>query len=85
MAGLWEYPNEPAPWPCPVAGEAAFAAAGKHIFTHVEWHMTAYTVTAERDSLPEGWLWAGRRDLAEVYPLPSAFAPFARIVEEYLK
>lgn len=85
LAGLWEYPNEPAPWPCPVAGEVVFAATGKHIFTHVEWHMTAYAVTAERDGLPEGWLWAGRRDLAEVYPLPSAFAPFARIVEEYLK
>ncbi len=85
LAGLWEYPNEPAPWPCPVEGKTEFAATGKHIFTHVEWHMTAYTVTAEKDSLPEGWLWAGRRDLAEVYPLPSAFAPFARIVEEYLK
>jgi len=82
LAGLWEYPNELSPWPCPVAGETAFAASGKHIFTHIEWHMTAYTVSAVTDTLPAGWVWADRSDLAEKYSVPSAFAPFAHIVEE---
>ena len=84
LAGLWEYPNEPAPWPCPVAGETEFAAVGRHIFTHKEWHMTAYTARAEGEKLPTGWVWADRRALAETYSIPSAFAPFAHVVEEAL-
>ena len=84
LAGLWEYPNELAPWPCPVAGERVFAAAGKHIFTHIEWYMNAYTVSAEGGSLPEGWVWADREELGRLYAVPSAFAPFAHIVEENL-
>jgi len=85
LAGLWEYPNDLAPWPSPVEGEVAFAAAGRHIFTHIEWHMTAYTVRAESEELPPGWVWAGRRELGETYSVPSAFAPFSHIVEESLK
>ena len=88
LAGLWECPNDllaegEAPR-CPVAGEAAFAASGKHIFTHIEWHMNAYTVRAEGDELPPGWVWADRGELAEKYSLPSAFAPFGHIIEENL-
>ena len=85
LAGLWEYPNELSPWPCPVAGETEFAATGKHIFTHKEWHMTAYTVTAEGDDLPDRWVWASWEEWERVYALPSAFAPFAHIVEERLE
>lgn len=84
LAGLWEYPNEAAPFPCPVEGKAEFAAAGKHIFSHIEWHMTAYTVEAAGDALPEGWIWADRQALAQTYSVPSAFAPFAHVVEEHL-
>ncbi len=82
LANLWEYPNGLSPWPCPVAGETAFAAQGRHIFTHIEWRMTAYTVSAATDTLPTGWVWADREELAETYSIPSAFAPFAHIVEE---
>lgn len=84
LAGLWEYPNEPEPWPCPVAGKVEFSAEGKHIFTHREWHMTAYTVAAESGELPLGWVWASKEELAGIYPVPSAFAPFAHIVEKGL-
>lgn len=84
LAGLWEYPNELSPAECPVAGEMEYAAVGKHVFTHVEWRMRAYTVSAERDALPHGWVWAGRAELAAAYAVPSAFAPFAHIVEEHL-
>lgn len=84
LAGLWEYPNEMAPWSCPVRGRAEFAATGKHIFTHKEWHMTAYTVAAEGDDLPDRWVWADREEWAGTYALPSAFASFAHVVEERL-
>lgn len=84
LAGLWEYPNELSPWPCPVQGKTEFAGTGKHIFTHKEWHMTAYTVAAEGEELPPGWVWADRGELEEKYSLPSAFAPFAHMVKERL-
>ena len=88
LAGLWECPNdllaEGESPRCPVAGEAAFAAAGKHIFTHIEWHMRGYVVRAEGEELPPGWVWADRREIAERYSLPSAFAPFGHIIEENL-
>ncbi len=84
LAGLWEYPNELAPWSCPVAGEVAFGATGKHIFTHIEWHMTAYTVTAATDDLPAGWVWADEKELRRLYAIPSAFQDFAHMVEEKL-
>ena len=85
LAGLWEYPNELSPWPCPVEGKMEFAGTGKHVFTHKEWHMTVYTVTAEEDGLPPDWVWAGREEWEKTYALPSAFAPFAHIVEESLR
>ena len=84
LAGLWEYPNEREGSPCPVTGKEEFAASGKHIFTHIEWHMTAYTLEAESDALPSGWVWADKAALRELYSLPSAFAPFTHLVEEHL-
>ena len=90
LAGLWEYPNELAPaqdalaaWG--LAGEPAFAGTGTHIFTHVEWRMTALRCALEEDTLPPGWVWAGRGELAETYAIPSAFAPFQTLVEEGLE
>ena len=82
LSGLWEYPNDLSPAQCPVAGEQEFAATGKHIFTHIEWHMTAYTVAPAGETLPPGWVWADRAALAEKYALPSAFRCFAHIVSE---
>ena len=84
LAGLWEYPNELSPWPCPVKGRTEFAGTGKHIFTHKEWHMTAYTVAAEGEDLPPGWVWAGREEWEKIYALPSAFACFVHVVEKKL-
>ena len=84
LAGLWEYPNDLSSEPCPVPGETEFAGAGKHVFTHIEWRMKAYTVEAETEDLPEGWAWADRGELAEVYAVPNAFQSFSHIVEEML-
>lgn len=84
LAGLWEYPNELSPGAPPVPGRVDFALTAKHIFTHVEWRMTAYVVEADGPELPEGWVWADRRDLAGTYSVPSAFQGFQHIVDERL-
>ena len=83
LAGLWEYPNEseqvesfPAAWGItPLSLEQG--GTGKHIFTHNEWHMTARIIEAADDSLPEGWVWADRSALRDIYAVPNAFQSFS--------
>ena len=85
LAGLWEYPNELSPAPCPVeAAGLSGGPAGKHIFSHIEWHMTAQIVEAASPELPEGWVWADRAALEREYAVPNAFQAFAGAVEARL-
>lgn len=90
LAGLWEFPNEPAPamsalsqWNVQ-ARDMSLAGTGRHIFTHIEWHMTAYTVQAENDALPEGWVWVNRNDLERQYAVPNAFQAFEPALKKML-
>ena len=90
LAGLWEFPNELAPatdalttWGID-ARNCALAGTGKHIFTHVEWRMTACAVQTETMVLPEGWVWADRHELERQYTVPNAFRPFEHAVKERL-
>ena len=53
-------------------------AVGKHIFTHIEWHMTAFAGEVSSPDLPAGWVWADRAALRDQYAVPNAF----RFVEE---
>lgn len=91
LAGLWEFP-------CELSSEErsaidhfglgsytlSFAGTGKHIFTHVEWHMRAYLLQVDEPELPEGWVWADKVALQQTYPLPNAYARFAELLEAYL-
>ncbi len=87
LAGLWEYPNALAGEGSPLSlwgletGEPAFAGTGTHIFTHVEWRMTAQRCEVRGEDLPEGWVWADRAHLRDRYAVPSAFASFQDLVE----
>ena len=89
LAGLWEYPNELADgedwlerWGLSAALEKA--GTGRHIFTHIEWHMTALTAELEGTDLPAGWVWADRAALRDVYALPNAFQSFEQAVLDRL-
>lgn len=80
LAGLWEYPNELAPAEGAMAdwgltGEVTHGGTGVHIFTHVEWRMTAQCWQVNQAQLPAGWVWADRVRCAGSTP-PSAFSPF---------
>lgn len=90
LAGLWEYPNE-------LSGEEDWlsrwglapnhlepAGTGKHIFTHIEWHMTGLSCRLDSPTLPEGWVWADRADLRDRHALPNAFQCFAQTVADQL-
>ena len=85
LAGLWEFPNVDGALDEAAAGAAAAAwgltvkawrnkLTAKHIFTHVEWHMTGYTLEVEGDG-PADFFWADAAELRE-RAVPSAFARY---------
>lgn len=53
---------------------------GKHIFSHVEWNMTArvYHLDGECPEVAKGCAWATVEELRERYSLPGAFSEFRR-------
>lgn len=88
LASLWELPNtlvgeEITPWQLEVAHTQP-AGRGKHIFTHIEWQMEGVRLDLAGDRLPEGWVWADRQALRQVYPVPNAFSAFLPAVEAEL-
>lgn len=89
LAGLWELPNElVAAADAPQIARAAAEKWGlqalriekcgqaKHVFTHVEWHMTAYRIRVEETPPGASLCWVTPQELADQYALPSAFRPF---------
>ncbi|MDD2956777.1 MAG: A/G-specific adenine glycosylase [Oscillospiraceae bacterium] len=91
LAGLWEFPNEPAGKPEQILEAWGITplfmehgGTGKHIFTHIEWHMDAVVVETAADTLPPGWVWADRAALHSRYAVPNAFHSFEHIVGERL-
>lgn len=64
------------------ASVAETLPAAKHIFSHVEWHMSGYLVKVERE-IP-GMLFAEREELKEKYPIPNAFAAYKKLLENQL-
>lgn len=59
----------------------------KHIFTHREWHMTGYCIMA--DELADqraaaeraNFIFAEKEEIEERYPLPSAYAAYAKYLD----
>ena len=56
--------------------EAKPIPKAKHIFSHIEWRMTGYTVTVEAQPAPDGCIWATREQLQTEYTLPGAFRAY---------
>jgi A/G-specific adenine glycosylase len=94
LAGLWEFPNVAGALD-EAAAPAAVTAWGlepkawknkltaKHIFTHVEWHMTGYTLEVTGDG-PAEWEWVDADGLA-AHAVPSAFARYYAEAREELR
>jgi A/G-specific adenine glycosylase len=89
LAGLWEYPHElggsnlPAHWGIQPRSDE-FVCTAKHIFTHIEWRLTARVIQAATDALPAGWVWADAADLREKYAIPNAFDGVKHLVAEQI-
>jgi len=85
LAGLWEFPNldglldENAVYDALKADGLRVVQwdkqlKAKHIFTHVEWHMTGYVLQVAGDG-SDGHVWADC-DSFDEYAIPSAFSRF---------
>ncbi|MCL2194973.1 MAG: A/G-specific adenine glycosylase [Oscillospiraceae bacterium] len=75
LAGLWELPEAFDLSPALVLHDED-AGSAVHIFTHIEWHMTARKLTLCAPLDDDGLVWVTRDELARDYALPSAFAQF---------
>ena len=94
LAGLWEFPNvegtlaeETAPQTVATWGLEAKAwkrkLTAKHIFTHVEWHMTGYVLEVSGDG-PEDFVWVDGDGLQN-HAVPSAFVRYYAEAQEQLE
>lgn len=90
LAGMWEFPNvdvkldkqeavtQVTGWQTePV--DLLMQTSYTHIFSHVEWHMTAYYICCRKTN--KKWKWVTKESLDETYALPSAFRPFREQIE----
>lgn len=93
LAGLWELPSVKGKlsWEeaCRQLREWGLDADrvhtlhdAKHIFSHREWHMTAFSVQVH-ESVPE-FLWASGQELEEEYTLPSAFKAYINFLKDLI-
>ncbi len=93
LAGLWEFPNVEGK----IEENAVFTTleqlnlrivdwkkqlSAKHIFSHVEWHMTGYIVQVLGEGIAD-FVWADATDFNQ-YAIPSAFARFTDEAKEIL-
>lgn len=54
------------------------AGDAKHIFSHVEWHMTGYRVRMRK--IPPVYMTVDLQELWEKYPLPNAFSAYTKLI-----
>jgi A/G-specific adenine glycosylase len=66
--------------------EVSYLGMGKHIFTHIEWHMIGYQIKignrfVEEENIyttNEHMIWASKEEIKDIYSLPSAFDSFRK-------
>ena len=89
LAGLWEFPTlDSSLTQADVRRLAADrklsvramnpCGKSKHVFTHVEWHMSGFLLDCESE-VP-GFVWRTPEEIAADFSLPAAFRPWQRII-----
>ena len=95
LAGLWELPHvdgwvspeEAAYWVHQKGGDVLNCSAlskAQHIFSHLEWHMTAYKINCTSFACPKGYVWVNREELLGQFALPSAFRAYSKQLPQWL-
>ena len=52
----------------------------KHVFSHVEWHMTGYRVVLSQEEEPLSCFMVSREELEHTYALPNAFNAYTKLI-----
>ena len=87
LAGLWEFPSVPGRL---TAAEAAAEAGrlgakvlscapcgeARHVFTHIEWHMTGYQLELETEA--GGLTWKTAVEIRGNYSIPTALKAYLK-------
>lgn len=55
--------------------------ASKHVFTHKEWHMTAYSIRVDELEGMGEYVFVEPEEIKNKYPVPSAFAAYLKYME----
>ncbi|MBQ1575907.1 MAG: A/G-specific adenine glycosylase [Oscillospiraceae bacterium] len=81
LAGLWEFPSLSGALDerqiaalFPAALSIASCGSAKHIFTHVEWHMTGWRVELPEEA--SGYVWETAEMIRREYSLPTALKAY---------
>ncbi len=92
LANLWELPNMLVNEECLLLTNCRHflhyeneLPPAKHIFSHVEWHMTGKTYRLTSDVLPANYTAVTLDQLQNDYALPSAFRTYAAILPSLLQ
>lgn len=95
LAGLWEFPSQEGKlsleqikpllqeWKVDLK-QVELLGSGKHIFSHVEWHMLGYLVHLKYlpPELCEGMVLASAEQIQGKYSIPSAFSAYLKEIFE---
>ena len=97
LAGLWELPSQEGAleepeaekllesWEIQMEKPLHKEKNAKHIFSHVEWHMSCWSGTVEAESDDSGLIWASAEELDENFTLPSAFKAYRTVIKRLLE
>ena len=88
LGGMWELPNVESHYLGDVLSDWGVLADSvdrlpdaKHVFSHVEWHMTGYLVRAKSVIPKAGFQMVSKEELAG-YALPTAFRTYSKLLLE---
>ncbi len=86
LAGMYELPwlpgqrsrTEMEAWMAESSGDGELTelAEARHIFSHIEWHMTGWRVDLTEE-IPGEWFFEDAETIRREYPLPAAFRAYA--------
>ena len=84
LAGLWEFPtlscgqnmdnvDNILQTTVELSENVDKIGTGKHIFSHIEWHMTGYHILLQNKIEDDKFVWVTKEEMEEEYAIPSAF------------
>ena len=87
LPGLWEFPHMEGHLSAEQSREALEKVGlhiigltplspAKHIFSHLEWHMTGYSVQVTGKEVSGNWIWATPMEIRQRFSIPAAFRAF---------